>query len=302
MLASAFFSLFLAIALDTDFYTPGYTSWSTLFSAPVITPLNNLRYNLESSNLALHGIHPRYQHLVANLPQLLGPAFILLCFRSRMTIRLVSAITGVLVLSIFQHQEARFLLPAIPLFLSSVQLPRNKRRLKLFGVVWVLFNSILGVLMGLYHQGGIVPTQFHIAQHVGDATEALWWKTYSPPVWLLDGKNEVLTTHDLMGIPGEEMLTQLEGLATCDGVGGNGTYLVAPLSATFLDEYTSGTKGDEWRTRKHALRFEEVFTYRTHLNLDDLDFGGDGVWPTLQRVVGRRGLATWRVTKDCKRR
>lgn len=39
----------------------------------VLTPLNNLVYNLNVDNLAKHGIHPRYTHLLINLPLLFGP-------------------------------------------------------------------------------------------------------------------------------------------------------------------------------------------------------------------------------------
>jgi phosphatidylinositol glycan class Z len=153
--------------------------------------------------------------------------------------------------------------------------------------------------MGVYHQGGIVPTQVFLSKQP-DATQAIWWKTYSPPVWLLNGKNEVLTTHDIMGMEGSLMIREVESLATCHVVSENataflgekeGTYLIAPLSATFLDNCTSNTGP--------GLHFQQVWTYRQHLNLDDLDFGDDGVWPTLKRVVGRRGLGVWRVTKDC---
>ena len=87
MIISGLFALFLAISIDTDFYTPFPVTWSRLFSHPMITPLNNLKYNLKKSNLALHGLHPRYQHLVTNLPQLLGPAFILLFLRPHRSLR-----------------------------------------------------------------------------------------------------------------------------------------------------------------------------------------------------------------------
>lgn len=306
MVISGLWTLFFAIAIDTEFYTPHPVTWSTLFTHPIITPLNNLRYNLATSNLALHGLHPRYTHLLFNLPQLLGPAFFLLFFRPHASLRLYSAISGILVLSVLQHQEARFLIPTIPLILSSIRLPAKKAHLRIFAAAWLVFNIIFGVLMGSYHQGGVVPTQFHLA-NMEDATHALWWKTYSPPVWLLNGKNEVLTTHDLMGMPGDKMIGELRALATCSSPSASnkhslsnsdadqtGTYLVAPLSASYLSDYiaeNNGTKG--------GLRFEEVWRYRMHLNLDDLDFGDDGVWPTLKRVVGRRGLATWRVTRDC---
>ena len=43
-----------------------------------------------------------------------------------------------------------------------------------------------------------------------------------------------------------------------------------------------------------------VATFRRHVNLDDLDFGDDGVVETLKRVVGRRGLGLWRVERICE--
>lgn len=39
----------------------------------VITPLNNLLYNMNVDNLAQHGLHPRYTHFAINLPLLFGP-------------------------------------------------------------------------------------------------------------------------------------------------------------------------------------------------------------------------------------
>ena len=110
MVASGLATLFIAIIIDTEFYSTSSVTWSTLLKAPIITPLNNLKYNIQSSNLALHGMHPRYQHVTANLPMLLGPAFALLFYRPQWTIRIYSAISGLAVLSIFQHQEARFLI------------------------------------------------------------------------------------------------------------------------------------------------------------------------------------------------
>lgn len=296
---SALFTAFIAIYLDTTFYTEHSVTWSYLFSHPTITPLNNLKYNLSTSNLANHGLHPWYQHLLINLPTLIGPAVLLLFLRPHASLRLYSALSGAFVLSFFKHQEARFLLPTIPLILSSVQLPRNSTLLRLWTGSWILFNVFFGVLMGTYHQGGIVPTQVFLSKQP-DATQAIWWKTYSPPIWLLNGKNEVLKTHDIMGMKGPLMIREVGALATCHLSSKNttayldekeGTYLIAPLSAIFLDNYTSNTGP--------GLHFQQVWAYKKHLNLDDLDFGDDGVWSTLQRVVGRRGLGAWRVTKDC---
>ncbi|KAJ4391315.1 alpha 1,2 mannosyltransferase [Gnomoniopsis smithogilvyi] len=298
---AALSTAFIAIALDTAFYTSHQISWSDLFHHPVITPLNNLMYNISPSNLAEHGIHPWYQHIAFNLPQLIGPAAILLFTRPHLSLRLYSAISGISVLSIFQHQEARFLLPTIPLILSSVRLPQSKKVLRIWVTAWIIFNLIFGALMGIYHQGGIVPAQTFMSKQP-DATKAIWWKTYMPPIWLLNGKAETLETRDVMGIPGEELYAQLERIATCDTPADrrsreylkekNGTYLIAPTSAAWLDPHLKNKGLD-------GLRFREVWRYKHHLNLDDLDFD-DGVWNTLKRVVGRRGLAAWRVTKSCK--
>ncbi|KAI1117097.1 GPI mannosyltransferase 4 [Nemania sp. NC0429] len=300
---SALFTILIAVSLDTSFYTPYSISWADLYRHPVITPLNNVRYNISPSNLAQHGIHPWYQHLLVNLPLLIGPAIGLLFTRPRLSSRLYSAISGALVLSIFQHQEARFLLPTVPLLLSSVQLPKSGRYLKTWIGVWISFNAILGLLFGVYHQGGIVPGQVFLSKQP-DATQAVWWKTYMPPIWLLDGKNEVLHTEDVAGMAGDILLEKLERIATCDTPADrrsreylkekNGTYLIAPLSATWLDPYLENKGLD-------GLRFREVWRYRKHLNLDDLDWAEDGVWHTLKRVIGRRGLAAWRVTKSCGR-
>ncbi|KAL5612826.1 hypothetical protein BROUX41_004093 [Berkeleyomyces rouxiae] len=302
---SALATSFLAIALDTAFYTPHAITWSDLFKHPIITPINNLRYNMNPDNLALHGLHPWYQHMFANLPMLIGPAIFLVFTRARLSIRhsfrLYSALSGIIVLSFFKHQEARFLLPAVPLILSSIQLPENKKVWRYWVASWVIFNSIFGVLMGTYHQGGIVPAQVFMSQQP-DATHAVWWKTYMPPIWLLNGKNEFLTTEDVMNLPGTDLLARLTELATCDTPADRrnnqyrkektGSYLIAPASATWLDPYLPNKGLD-------GLRFREVWRHSKHLNLDDLDFAEDGVWPTLKRVVGRRGLVIWRVTKSC---
>ncbi|KAI1326061.1 GPI mannosyltransferase 4 [Xylariaceae sp. FL0255] len=303
MTASALFTIFLAVSLDTSFYTPHSITWSDLLQNPVLTPWNNLRYNISPSNLAQHGVHPWYQHLLINLPLLIGPAVGLLFVQPHLSLRLYSAISGVFVLSIFQHQEARFLLPTIPLLLSSVQMPNSTRHLKIFVGAWIAFNATLGLLMGTYHQAGIVPAQVFLSNQP-DATEAIWWKTYMPPIWLLNGKNAVLHTKDVASMPGEELLEELNRIATCDTPADrrsreylketSGAYLVAPLSATWLDPYL-GNKGLD------GLRFREIWRTSKHLNLDDLDWGDDGIWPTLKRVIGRRGLAAWRVTKSCGR-
>jgi phosphatidylinositol glycan class Z len=300
LFAAALFTAFVAICVDTAFYTPGEFHFAKVFENPIVTPINNFLYNSNPANLAQHGIHPWYQHGLINLAQLLGPAFPLLFFlrRTHVNSMLVSAVSGIAILSLVPHQEARFLLPAVPLILSSIQLPGPRFR-KAWIAAWILFNLAMGFLMGVYHQGGIVPAQMHIAKTNEVVSNAFWWKTYSPPIWLLNGKNENLTTVDLMGIPHDQMLERVEEvLPHCrtrtppkiDGVGA--TYLIAPRSANIQESYLDNSTQEE-------VTLYEVWNYRQHLNLDDMDFENDGVWKTISRVVGGRGLVIWRVSKNC---
>lgn len=145
--------------------------------------------------------------------------------------------------------------------------------------------------MGVYHQGGVVPVQIWLGQqrHLG-VDRTLWWRTYSPPVWLLDG-NEMQVT-DLMGMELEAMMSRVDAeVGDCDGPG---VGLVAPRSSTELDVWTQNPG-----TKEGDLVFEEMWRYTRHVGLDDLDFAREGVWGTMKRVVGRRGLSVWRVRRRC---
>ena len=299
---SGLFTTALAILVDTAFYSKEAFTFSSLWTNPIITPINNILYNSNTSNLAQHGIHPHYQHILINLPQLLGPASLLLVFCSRRTIALYSALCGIAVLSVFPHQEARFLLPAVPLLLSSVRLPRRPVEQRAWISAWVIFNILFGLLMGVYHQAGVVPAQLWLADQAGNGTQVttFWWKTYMPPVWLLDGTGRDHKTVDWMGMSSDKVLTELQGAVGClpDGttrgvMGANHSlYLTAPYSATFLDRF-------ELQNNTDGVRLQEAWRYGKHVNMDDIEFGEDGVWGTLQRVVGRRGLVIWKVTGAC---
>ncbi|OAX82488.1 hypothetical protein ACJ72_03158 [Emergomyces africanus] len=389
-------SCFIAIFTDTDFYSTSPTSLSDVFRKPIITPLNNLFYNSDTSNLANHGLHPRYNHFFVNLPQLLGPIYLLLLcsfaipsarsYFSLRNLRAVSALSATALLSLFPHQEPRFLIPCVPLLLTCFRPPRSRVLL----ASWVLFNATLGIFMGIYHQGGVIPTQLHLPTLLANSTaplpssperddlpmpsgtvSAFWWKTYSPPSWLLGDLSNASVPHlsfsdvsivDLMGIPGPEMLERLEqSVPKCDRERGrkgerkwgnsalrrehervanqgpeqssnndidannnkvtirhnNPTLLIAPNSNLFLDKYVvvhgSGLSLNDadkyWENGKAkkqkeeggevpSLQFHLLWSYARHLNMDDMDFGEDGVWPTLKRVVGRRGLNVWLVGRE----
>lgn len=150
----------------------------------------------------------------------------------------------------------------------------------------------LGVLFGVFHQGGVIPAQFHL-RNATNVVNAVWWKTYSPPTWLLgEREGDQFKTTDLMSAKVPHLIATLKPLAHC-GEGAD-NYLVAPLSAVALDDYSAGVN----TSLPFWLKIE--WEHRNHLNLDDLDFGDDGFVPTLKRVVGRRGLGVWKVLRtDC---
>ncbi|KAK5090073.1 alpha 1,2 mannosyltransferase [Lithohypha guttulata] len=360
LLVSGAFWLFVAIATDTAFYTgpAATTSFSALFgyihTMPIITPINNLMYNTKASNLKQHGLHPHYQHILVNLPQLLGPALLLLVPRPfhfssfnvehmlRNT-RLTAAITGTVILSIIPHQEPRFLLPCIPLILTCVCLPDSKLWRRRFWTAWLIFNGIMGVLMGIYHQGGIVSAQLAMpdliqnsltnTQSTAKQVEVYWWKTYPPSLYMLGAPirnpftNEVIdvTTDPLLGANRTTLLNSLTAnLDSCESRGSmlhkftsaissdnpHQVILVAPFSAFRFDSEATippisnftfvlpDSHSPNDRTG-NGLRLTHLTTFRKHINLDDMDFGDDGILATLKRVVGLRGLGVWRVTAEC---
>lgn len=312
--------------------------------APVITPLNNLLYNTQTSNLAQHGLHPHYQHLLVNLPQLLGPALLVLIvsaypFNIRIlktalsNARLASATTGTLLLSLIPHQEPRFLLPAVPLFLTCIRIPTSKLWNNIFWGSWIIFNVAMAVLMGIYHQGGVIPTQLAIPSLVTESianthskahnVEVFWWKTYPPPTFLLGtdpthpATNHSLniSTVPLMGYPQSELVFLLmQHMPTCDPSlvermilhkEKTDIFVAAPLSAWRLEEANPYPPASNFsfsiafNIPPTHLLMTNIFTYRQHINLDDMDFGDDGIPATLGRVVGRRGLGVWRVDRVC---
>lgn len=163
----------------------------------VITPWNFIRYNLDSNNLALHGVHSRATHLLVNLPQLLGPGLLLL--RPRWTsLPMQTTISALSLLSLAPHQEARFLLPLVPILCSQMDLdqfakPKTKRILL---AAWLAFNLLLGILMGVFHQGGVIPAQVKIREF-GKSATLIWWKTYTPPLWLTGLQSDELRYAEL---------------------------------------------------------------------------------------------------------
>ncbi|KAF2231931.1 glycosyltransferase family 22 protein [Viridothelium virens] len=288
-----------AIVIDTNFYQPMSFDLYTLVQKPTITPLNNFLYNTVTENLSQHGLHPFYQHMLVNLPQFLGPAFPLLLLSPRLSTRLFSALVGCALLSLFPHQEARFLLPAVPLLLSSIRLP--KRQTRTWIGVWIIFNGVLGLFMGVFHQGGVVPAQLHVGREWnGKIGTVIWWKTYPPPTWLLGSRQgQVSGNIETVNLMGAKTGVIIEAIAesVCEKES-ELTLVVAPRSAgvpALADLSNSLTP----RAGSKDTGIMQTWSYYQHVNLDDLDWAQDSVWGTLGRVVREQGIAIYAVSATC---
>ncbi|KAG2735997.1 hypothetical protein G9P44_000087 [Scheffersomyces stipitis] len=275
-------------------------SWAQIIASPfdldsyVITPLNNLIYNTNYSNLAQHGIHPYYTHILVNLPQLLGPGILFLFKTSYWkTTPFLSIVSGIVVLSLVPHQELRFLIPIVPLACCCFDLYsystnyEGKLRQSLLGSIslksWYIFNIAMAMLMGVFHQGGVVPAldELHLQlfQNTSTSSVQVWWRTYSPPTWMLGDTNSTVQTitlndenfhlgyeldtskqnyvFDMMGTNYDKVYQFLVGLKKQRD---RPVYFITP-TASFNVNFEN-----------QALKFNSTWNYTFHLDMDHLDF------------------------------
>ena len=218
----------------------------------VLTPLNFFLYNKDPSNLAKHGLHPRSLHFFVNLPLLLGPLYLAFIFILSISVYeilirrgnankntgppthlwlVLMAIVPVLALSIFPHQEPRFLIPALPVFMViGAKFVAKMAPAKLsFMAVWVVFNVLLTLFYGYMHQGALIPAVSIYQQKLSaisampassiSSHHAIFYKTYPPPRHLLllpTSSSGHVHIHDLEGGPVSSVQTAvLDGKAQC---------------------------------------------------------------------------------------
>ena len=160
--------------------------------------------------------------------------------------------------------------------------------------------------------------------------EVFWWKTYPPPNFLLGSepshpatnKSLNISTVPLKGYPQSELVFMLmQHMPTCDPSlierlfihkEKTDIFVVAPLAAWRLappsepdqqaykyPPVSNFSFAIDMNQPPAQLQMTNLAVFRKHINLDDLDFGDDGLWPTLERVVGRRGLGVWKVDRIC---
>jgi phosphatidylinositol glycan class Z len=184
----------------------------------------------------------------------------------------------------------------------------------------------MAVLIGIYHQGGVIPAQIAMPQVVKSANTSevtvFWWKTYPAPTYLIgaptldpdSNKPLNITGVSLMGLSEHSLKqTLLDSTYAADCAGkppgsspSSAVFLAAPLSAHLFDNQRADQAEhfsigeNEKPPSGGILFFKKEYVYHKHVNLDDLDFADDGVFGTLGRVLGRAGLGIWRVRRDCK--
>ncbi|TFK19879.1 GPI mannosyltransferase 4 [Coprinopsis marcescibilis] len=281
ILAGVFTATF-CIYLDTQFYGA---------SRPILTPLNSILYNTQSSNLAKHGLDPRWKHIGLNIHLLLGPAMIPLILSTSKaylnSLPILSSAGALVLLSILPHQEPRFLLPCVPLLLSAITIPRSK----IWLAAWIIFNLAQAPIMGAYHQAGIAPATAYINQNTA-ATDILYWRCYMAPNWLMGPKVRPLDIKDVRS-PLEDLIEAIEssGLTCSSRPETKEVYIVAPLDATQLNPLVN----DPTKTWK----LEKEWSNRLHIGLDYLDWAGDGVVGTIKKIINLRGMVVWKVNPRC---
>ncbi|XP_075124745.1 GPI alpha-1,2-mannosyltransferase 4 isoform X2 [Leptodactylus fuscus] len=241
------FSVIFIVA-DTIYYT-GHWPLSMdekesiieqLMKNTILTPINFLYYNINPENLAQHGVHPRITHLAVNGFMLFGLFHLyamcsginmiktrkgIKCNSDRShyekstpwqtSVLLMFYFVPLILLSFFNHQEPRFL---IPLIVPLVLLVSHYNRTMTAHCVIVLFNVTGALFFGCLHQAGLIPGLFHIQQIVQSKSSSsnmschhtvLFTHTYMPPLYLLNLKKGQ-TSVDIIDLAGctEDVLCQ----------------------------------------------------------------------------------------------
>ncbi|XP_078522612.1 GPI alpha-1,2-mannosyltransferase 4 [Lissotriton helveticus] len=199
----------------------------------VFTPFNFLKYNVIPHNLAQHGSHSRSTHFVINGAMLFGVLHLSAAVAASKVLRrgvcrilerkhskardalplfrhvlLLFYFVPLALLSLFPHQEPRFLIPLIlPLVLWSAP---ESQKIQWKSII-VLFNLLGAIVFGCLHQGGLIPCLSQL-EHVIHTKESLnnpshytllFTHTYMPPRYLLNIKNQE-TSVDVIDMAGTE--------------------------------------------------------------------------------------------------
>lgn len=167
----------------------------------VLTPVNFFLYNMDTSSLEEHGLHPRITHFAVNMLLLFGPLALVLYvytvyvmmgrkffapmttlestndqkdntsydLKAHFILRMLfcSILVPVVLLSLIPHQEARFITPVlIPLVVVFSQSFFSSSVTPLLLLSWLIWNILGCMMFGILHQGGVYPCLEHLQRHL----------------------------------------------------------------------------------------------------------------------------------------
>lgn len=254
----------------------------------VITPYNFFIYNSNPYHLAEHGLHPRYLHLTVNIHLLFGPLsfyfykrlyhLILIAMKKKKFDKsycpLIMIIFPLVLLSLFPHQEPRFLIPILPLVvMTGIEQIEEKSKMKnVFIFVWILFNMLLTPIYGVLHQGGVVQSLLHIEKQLNykqpeinpifnSDDKFVFFRTYMPPHSLLLSTRSKSQIIDVQGGNIDYFLKYLpQKLSEDNDFQQNKTlsniYVITPSNV--VTEF-----------KEKGVNFTKMFVYYGHLSMED---------------------------------
>jgi len=197
------------------------------------TPLNFVLYNVQSGNLAEHGLHPRVTHVAVNMPLLFNVLCVsfyydaywwlfvatgsrtqkLVSMYHRAVMLVILCVVPMILLSLFPHQEPRFLIPLLPV-LAALYAASVARNCVVMAPLWVVANLVGCLFYGCIHQAGVLPCLGYLQQTRLTTVDrhVFFWHTYTAPRHpLLQPKDSVSTTvTSLEGKPVEDLIHSLK--------------------------------------------------------------------------------------------
>ncbi|XP_069104454.1 GPI mannosyltransferase 4-like [Argopecten irradians] len=250
----------------------------TITKYVIVTPWNFIAYNTKRDNLAQHGIHPWYVHLLVNIPLLFGPMCIAMYYylvkfitdiykrawRSHNLALLCSNFVPLILLSYFPHQEPRFLIPLLPIMTLITVKVVTSVNYKVFMCTWLVFNMLLTLLFGFLHQGSLTSCIQHLQnnhhsncktkapsskQCFSDKDKFIFYHTYMPPRHLFLNKNANNQIVDLQGQNWSSLNSYKPKTVKHD------VYVILP--GTLIHE------------AKQHLKFDIITRFPLHLTMED---------------------------------
>ncbi|XP_029466435.1 GPI mannosyltransferase 4 [Rhinatrema bivittatum] len=302
LLPSAAATAALFIVADSLYFAPaqqqnvsGLSFAARISQNAVFTPLNFLRYNLNSCHLAQHGAHPRLCHLLLNGMLLFG-----ILHLSAVTAAMKACLHGLYqlawvkrtqqmpppsalllfyfvplaLLSLFSHQEPRFLIPLIlPLVLFSAA---GRKTMQTKSAI-LCFNVCGALFFGVLHQGGLVPALSHLQQILHSESQQnttsritlLFSHTYMPPRFLLGipQQNLLVDVVDLAGAEEQVLCRKLSELGHSSCCRESGRPALLKSESCRLLVITPGTV--QPTIKKCGFPVERESSWFPHLSLED---------------------------------